>query len=146
MCSLVVIVVLNVFVFVWCVVFFFKQKTAYEMRISDWSSDVCSSDLSIICGRRCACAAPCTSSSVPERERHWCWLALARHRWARAVRCLLHVGAQPTDDALAFIVDVGSGWNKMLAQMPLEPLRHQPVHSAPHCGALRPSPPPDESS
>src|SRR3546814_2723243 len=29
--------------------FFFKQKTAYEMRISDWSSDVCSSDL-----RRCS--------------------------------------------------------------------------------------------
>src|SRR3546814_3670938 len=27
-------------------VFFFKQKTAYELRISDWSSDVCSSDLS----------------------------------------------------------------------------------------------------
>src|SRR3546814_4645532 len=30
------------------VVFFFKQKTAYEMRISDWSSDVCSSDLVIL--------------------------------------------------------------------------------------------------
>src|SRR3546814_6599989 len=37
----------------WCLIlsvlsfffFFFKQKTAYEMRISDWSSDVCSSDL-----------------------------------------------------------------------------------------------------
>src|SRR3546814_9750317 len=29
--------------------FFFKQKTAYEMRISDWSSDVCSSDLSYSC-------------------------------------------------------------------------------------------------
>src|SRR3546814_4449689 len=28
-------------------VFFFKQKTAYEMRISDWSSDVCSSDLGV---------------------------------------------------------------------------------------------------
>src|SRR3546814_19397706 len=28
--------------------FFFKQKTAYEMRISDWSSDVCSSDLRMI--------------------------------------------------------------------------------------------------
>src|SRR3546814_8156611 len=28
-----------------CVFFFFKQKTAYELRISDWSSDVCSSDL-----------------------------------------------------------------------------------------------------
>src|SRR3546814_5857333 len=30
------------------VFFFFKQKTAYEMRISDWSSDVCSSDLTRI--------------------------------------------------------------------------------------------------
>src|SRR3546814_9406909 len=29
--------------------FFFKQKTAYEMRISDWSSDVCSSDLADFC-------------------------------------------------------------------------------------------------
>src|SRR3546814_2613939 len=29
------------------VFFFFKQKTAYEMRISDWSSDVCSSDLAV---------------------------------------------------------------------------------------------------
>src|SRR3546814_7432670 len=34
-------------VFSWLVFFFFKQKTAYEMRISDWSSDVCSSDLLI---------------------------------------------------------------------------------------------------
>src|SRR3546814_1121604 len=35
---------MSVLVFVF---FFFKQKTAYEMRISDWSSDVCSSDLSV---------------------------------------------------------------------------------------------------
>src|SRR3546814_3362448 len=41
--------VVIVFVF-----FFFKQKTAYEMRISDWSSDVCSSDLAgrHVCGQR----------------------------------------------------------------------------------------------
>src|SRR3546814_2798171 len=32
--------------------FFFKQKTAYEMRISDWSSDVCSSDLHAAVGKR----------------------------------------------------------------------------------------------
>src|SRR3546814_1109782 len=38
-CFVVVYVVIGCF-------FFFKQKTAYEMRISDWSSDVCSSDLS----------------------------------------------------------------------------------------------------
>src|SRR3546814_2086304 len=35
---------------VWLCFFLFKQKTAYEMRISDWSSDVCSSDL-IVCNR-----------------------------------------------------------------------------------------------
>src|SRR3546814_8315219 len=31
----------------WFVFFFFKQKTAYELRMSDWSSDVCSSDLHV---------------------------------------------------------------------------------------------------
>src|SRR3546814_1898622 len=34
-------------IFLYLLFFFFKQKTAYEMRISDWSSDVCSSDLAI---------------------------------------------------------------------------------------------------
>src|SRR3546814_2283281 len=33
--------------FLCMICFFFKQKTAYEMRISDWSSDVCSSDLEL---------------------------------------------------------------------------------------------------
>src|SRR3546814_5472330 len=37
--------------------FFFKQKTAYEMRISDWSSDVCSSDLRHCLGGHRLCAA-----------------------------------------------------------------------------------------
>src|SRR3546814_9635734 len=35
---------------IFCCFFFFKQKTAYEMRISDWSSDVCSSDLLHLAG------------------------------------------------------------------------------------------------
>src|SRR3546814_5962748 len=35
-------------IFCYLFFFFFKQKTAYEMRISDWSSDVCSSDLSAL--------------------------------------------------------------------------------------------------
>src|SRR3546814_8987140 len=38
--------------------FFFKQKTAYELRISDWSSDVCSSDLSRGRRRRCRAGPP----------------------------------------------------------------------------------------
>src|SRR3546814_1290247 len=42
--------------------FFFKQKTAYEMRISDWSSDVCSSDL---CTWKPQTKNPVTSSQNP---------------------------------------------------------------------------------
>src|SRR3546814_10338583 len=42
------------------VFFFFKQKTAYEMRISDWSSDVCSSDL------------PRTRPDLPNHEPRGC--------------------------------------------------------------------------
>src|SRR3546814_11506157 len=49
--------------------FFFKQKTAYEMRISDWSSDVCSSDLH----RRDAdrlCVPELPRGAVPLAARH----------------------------------------------------------------------------
>src|SRR3546814_7691902 len=49
MCSVVLFLYSCVIVFMF---FFFKQKTAYEMRISDWSSDVCSSDLISDDGRR----------------------------------------------------------------------------------------------
>src|SRR3546814_9083326 len=45
MCVILSILIAVVFVFVFVFFFFVKQKTAYEMRISDWSSDVCSSDL-----------------------------------------------------------------------------------------------------
>src|SRR3546814_7513217 len=48
---------------------FFKQKTAYEMRISDWSSDVCSSDLPAAASTRIAVA-----------------LALIRSGWLAALR------------------------------------------------------------
>src|SRR3546814_10479486 len=41
------------------VCFFYKRKTAYEMRISDWSSDVCSSDLGGPAAVRTPVAAPC---------------------------------------------------------------------------------------
>src|SRR3546814_6832539 len=57
--------------------FFFKQKTAYEMRISDWSSDVCSSDL-------------CASGPVEERASALCrdWIRLAMGAFQRARRRL----------------------------------------------------------
>src|SRR3546814_20683388 len=53
--------------------FFFKQKTAYEMRISDWSSDVCSSDLRRRSGRDAArsgarCPGTWASGNLQERR------------------------------------------------------------------------------
>src|SRR3546814_6947664 len=56
---------------------FFKQKTAYEMRISDWSSDVCSSDLAwttTACCRACAewsKATPTTTLSLKSTTMRW---------------------------------------------------------------------------
>src|SRR3546814_8630224 len=47
---------LAAFMMIFSSFFFFKQKTAYEMRISDWSSDVCSSDLP--CGGRSPARTP----------------------------------------------------------------------------------------
>src|SRR3546814_4267568 len=51
--------------------FFFKQKTAYEIRISDWSSDVCSSDL---------CPASCRGLAVLRRDVELHRRLAARHR------------------------------------------------------------------
>src|SRR3546814_8636263 len=49
--------------------FFFKQKTAYEMRISDWSSDVCSSDLAFPFALRTARRLPADHKCTPFRDR-----------------------------------------------------------------------------
>src|SRR3546814_1183589 len=43
--------------------FFFKQKTAYEMRISDWSSDVCSSDLDVVNSIILSLNSPCAGEA-----------------------------------------------------------------------------------
>src|SRR3546814_13825641 len=51
------------FIYFLIVFFFFKQKTAYEMRISDWSSDVCSSDL--VRGKRKNPMATHATASAP---------------------------------------------------------------------------------
>src|SRR3546814_573895 len=48
-----------------CGFFFFKQKTAYEMRISDWSSDVCSSDLTRLDRDTLECAIPADQRDIP---------------------------------------------------------------------------------
>src|SRR3546814_3756238 len=52
------------------VVFFFKQKTAYEMRISDWSSDVCSSDLHY-CSGPIGCQEPAGPAAAWVRRSYY---------------------------------------------------------------------------
>src|SRR3546814_4012182 len=69
--------------------FFFKQKTAYEMRISDWSSDVCSSDLFPPSAK---VAPPCSGSdSAPGRR----WRAWTGHA---ACTCACNRRAQTAAD------------------------------------------------
>src|SRR3546814_4554684 len=52
-------------------VFFFKQKTAYEMRISDWSSDVCSSDLIDSAGDSLIVEFKDDSDAVEVKREEW---------------------------------------------------------------------------
>src|SRR3546814_8378324 len=62
--------------------FFFKQKTAYEMRISDWSSDVCSSDLAAARWRSLGHARRRHVDQRPD-------VRLAEHRPRQSVRLVL---------------------------------------------------------
>src|SRR3546814_4908599 len=64
--------------------FFFKQKTAYEMRISDWSSDVCSSDLVTGTGFEQPLPSPRLRSRHPGRQLLGGLGAAARPRDAAA--------------------------------------------------------------
>src|SRR3546814_9422961 len=57
--------------------FFFKQKTAYEMRISDWSSDVCSSDLEDDLTRRHGAPVGTTLPRIRESVMAWAVLFVA---------------------------------------------------------------------
>src|SRR3546814_5528128 len=84
--------------FVWFFVFFFQQKTAYEVRISDWSSDVCSSDLDV-------------AQQDGRDELH----RLYRHRRDRALRLAprddaagdIHLAQYPAAEDMPIGVDVG---------------------------------------
>src|SRR3546814_20600396 len=80
-----------------CVFFFFKQKTAYEMRISDWSSDVCSSDLTLVAGHldriaELAAAARACAESQP---------AALQRRLREQVTALVESEPRLSDERLA---------------------------------------------
>src|SRR3546814_1304804 len=69
--------------------FFFKQKTAYEMRISDWSSDVCSSDLLYL-------QVPLPASDKTETQVGWPF-AITPEAGARIQRRAPHIGEHSSD-------------------------------------------------
>src|SRR3546814_10526285 len=64
-----------------CFFFFFKQKTAYEMRISDWSSDVCSSDL---CGEWLVKLKPVTQEEIITHAHLFCGIGVGAKGFNKA--------------------------------------------------------------
>src|SRR3546814_6274811 len=69
------------------VFFFFKQKTAYELRISDWSSDVCSSDLPL---RRTT-----AEQQVPRVCKcGGCWIWMGKCRFSKVCVGSTEIGAE----------------------------------------------------
>src|SRR3546814_5638979 len=85
---------------VFSVCFFFKQKTAYELRISDWSSDVCSSDL--------ATGGVFSRNTEPGQlqvsEKELAAIADEAHQWG--LRCAAHAtGAEGIRAAIAAGID-----------------------------------------
>src|SRR3546814_8514360 len=83
------------------VFFFFKQKTEYEVRISDWSSDVCSSDLDTVRDRRRLQQEYAVPLSAVRRPGDTVPAAATARRGdfdGRASRlCFCHGGARPQD-------------------------------------------------
>src|SRR3546814_3186501 len=75
--------------------FFFKQKTAYELRISDWSSDVCSSDL--------------------------IWQARRLYSLAPSANCRSSASAVPSTRRPTLSIQAGSTWKWQVAQAQTPP-------------------------
>src|SRR3546814_2970838 len=94
------------------VCFFFKQKTAYEMRISDWSSDVCSSDLSSRHSRK----------TVPGGSTLYCSCNMIHRRWANddhnaSATDLIHMQDATTSGRLRRVVPARSQGPEMAEKM-----------------------------
>src|SRR3546814_5277337 len=79
--------------------FFFKQKTAYEMRISDWSSDVCSSDLRRAIAREIAPAPLSLWSAEPTRARPGLILGITNLSERRAPKACAALSSLITESA-----------------------------------------------
>src|SRR3546814_1131041 len=94
--------------------FFFKQKTAYELRISDWSSDVCSSDL---------------SGMTPAFGNHHTQSCAAR-RIGRATQKGNIVRRQPQYDSLGITSQLCKAWRMKASAPSLRVVSAQPQYGS----------------
>src|SRR3546814_5044603 len=87
--------------------FFFKQKTAYEMRISDWSSDVCSSDLAELDALQAMPDSGIDYSDAPTLTEDF-WKTAERGRFYKPIK--QQVTARLDADVLAWLKSQGKGY------------------------------------
>src|SRR3546814_2538965 len=101
----------------WCMewFFFFKQKTAYEMRISDWSSDVCSSDLLFI------------GAFTRSAQTAYALSNLGRRGGAVTVLGGPHARCYPQDAAKYFDYVLGFNDKPLIADLLSDPARQRPL-------------------
>src|SRR3546814_3046660 len=88
------------------VFFFFKQKTAYEMRISDWSSDVCSSDLTSFVGS--------LDAPAPDIQQRLALAIVGRSPVARQLAFARERGWTPPDFYQTVGSDFARGYNVLV--------------------------------
>src|SRR3546814_1934663 len=97
-------------------IFVFKQKTAYEMRISDWSSDVCSSDLSLlmrIIARKNIVAYFATHPLTRASLTHW--LEVAENAdWSSTIEVMADFSKAKTVTAERVRFEVAGGDHRMI--------------------------------
>src|SRR3546814_18347199 len=107
--------------------FFFKQKTAYDMRISDWSSDVCSSDLSATTRRsrstasatsRRSASAARASTAAARSSSFDCRVATLVSVAAASVAAAPVVSASVASGCGSRTAASGSGWFPLATRLP----------------------------
>src|SRR3546814_19441159 len=103
--------------------FFFKQKTAYEMRISDWSSDVCSSDLPARAPIRHRCEGRLMHKRLRSIPR-WASLTMMAFWLVQALTGLLLVFSWALDDATLSAPHVPTDMTPIAAALARLPATH----------------------
>src|SRR3546814_13655822 len=108
-------------------VFFFKQKTAYEMRISDWSSDVCSSDLIAVlwCNGEIGPIPEVLRATAAEIDDHRVGILVGRDVHTRLALAVHPRNRQPVSHDAGVLDDIGVATKVLRDQAPRTPHRNR---------------------